>query len=109
MSAPSQSLPRTRVRLTARAGILAVLVLTIAALSIVPTRQLMAQRAQIAQLERDAATLQQANRELEAEVAKLHDPAELERIARECLGMVEPGETAFVTVPKHGEPQPSRC
>ena len=102
MSARSQSLPHSGARLTARAAILAVLVVIVAALSIVPTRQFLAQRAQIERLE-------QANGQLESQIAKLHDSAELERLARECLGMVKPGETAFVTVPKHGEPQPSRC
>ena len=33
---------------------------------------------------------------LRAEISRLHDPAELERLARECLGMVGPGEVAFV-------------
>ena len=33
----------------------------------------------------------------------------LERIARECLGMVKPGETAFVVVPAHGKPDPPDC
>jgi cell division protein FtsL len=109
MSARSQSLPHTGARLTARAAILGVLVVIVAALSIVPTRQFLAQRAQIAKLEQDAGRLEQANGQLESQIAKLHDSSELERLARECLGMVKPGETAFVTVPKHGEPQPSRC
>ena len=35
---------------------------------------------------------------------------ELERIARECLGMVKPGEIAFVVVPKGGHTAtPSDC
>jgi cell division protein FtsB len=103
------TLPRTRARLTARAGILAALIVIVAVLSIVPLKQFLGQRAEIARLERDAAELQQANDRLGEQVARLHDPEELERLARQCLGMVKPGETAFVTIPKHGQPQPSPC
>jgi cell division protein FtsB len=109
MSVRSQTLPRTRARLTARAGILAALIVIIAVLSIVPLKQFLGQRVQIARLEQDAARLAHANRQLRAQVARLHDPQELERLARECLGMVAPGETAFVTIPKHGRPRPSPC
>jgi cell division protein FtsL len=109
MSARSQALPGGRARLTARAGILAALIVVVAMLSIVPLRQLLAQRAEIARLEQDAQRLEQANDTLESQVARLHDPRELERLARECLGMVRPGETAFVTVPKHGDPRPAPC
>ena len=109
MSVRSQALPRSRARLTARAGILAALIVVVAVLSIVPLRQLLAGRAEIARLEHDAQRLEQANDTLESQVARLHDPRELERLARECLGMVRPGETAFVTVPKHGDPRPSPC
>ena len=45
----------------------------------------------------------------DAQVTRLSDPAELQRIARECLGMVMPGETAFMTVPKHGTLVPPKC
>jgi cell division protein FtsB len=109
MSARTQTLPRSRVRLTARAGILAVLIVIAFAVSLVPIRQYLAQRARIAQLEHQTSLLASANHQLEDRVASLHDPAQLERLARECLGMVRPGQTAFVVVPKHGAPRPTRC
>ena len=109
MSARSSALPRRRARLTARAGVLAALVVVVAVLSIVPLQQLLAQRGEIARLEQDAHRLEDANDALRSQVARLHDPRALERLARECLGMVRPGETAFVTVPKHGDPRPSPC
>jgi cell division protein FtsB len=109
MSVRSQALPRTRARLTARAGILAALVVIIGALSIVPAKQLLGQRATIAELEGQAERLQRANHELEERISRLHDPDELERLARVCLGMVKPGETAFVTVPRHGMSPPAPC
>ncbi len=109
MSVRPQALPRTRARLTARAGILAALVVVIGALSIVPAQQLLGQRAEIADLERQAKVLQRANHQLEERITRLHDPDELERLARVCLGMVKPGETAFVTVPRHGMALPAPC
>jgi cell division protein FtsB len=109
MSVRPQALPRTRARLTARAGILAALVVVIGGLSIVPAKQLLGQRAEIADLERHAKVLQRANRQLEERISRLHDPDELERLARVCLGMVKPGETAFVTVPRHGISPPAPC
>jgi cell division protein FtsB len=33
----------------------------------------------------------------------MRDPAYVERFARECLGMIKPGEIPFVVVPKHGK------
>ncbi|MEX0754616.1 MAG: septum formation initiator family protein [Actinomycetota bacterium] len=111
MSSRAQPLPRgrSRPRLTARAGILFALVLLVGVLSIVPLRQFLAQRGEVAQLQRDTRILREANAALEDKIARLNDPKELERLARECLGMVRPGETAFVTVPKHGEPVPTDC
>ena len=109
MSVRSQALPRTRARLTARAGILAALVVIIGALSIVPAKQLLGQRATIAELEQRSESLQRANDALEERISRLHDPDELERLARVCLGMVKPGETAFVTVPRHGISSPVPC
>ena len=109
MSVRSQALPRTRARLTARAGILAALVVIIGALSIVPAKQLLGQRAMIAELEQRSERLQRANDALEERISRLHDPEELERLARLCLGMVKPGETAFVTVPRHGISPPAPC
>jgi cell division protein FtsB len=109
MSVRPQALPRTRARLTARAGILAALVVVIGALSIVPGKQLLGQRAEIAELERQAEELRRANHQLEERISRLHDPDELERLARVCLGMVKPGETAFVTVPRHGMALPAPC
>ena len=111
MSSRAQPLPRgrSRPRLTARAGILFGLVMLVGVLSIVPIRQFFDQRRQVAELERRSSELREANAGLEQEVARLSDPKELERLARECLGMVRPGETAYVTVPKHGEAPPAEC
>lgn len=97
MSAGTRTLPRDRPRLTARAAALLVVVAILALLTLVPARQFLAQRGQIAELEAQATQLEQQNDALQREIARLKDPAELERLARECLGMVRPGEIALVT------------
>ena len=48
------------------------------------------------------------NAELEERLDALHTPIEIERLARERLGYVREGETAFVVVsPRHPDPTPS--
>jgi cell division protein FtsB len=66
----------------------------------------MEQRAELAELERQAAALDSRNQQLTDRAARLRDAAFLERLARQCLGMVRPGEVAFVVVPKKGAPTP---
>ena len=97
MSSRSRSLDRDRPRLTARAGALVVIVALLGVLAVVPARAYLDQRARIAALELQAQRLETQNATLSNRVAKLHDPAELERLARACLGMVKPGEIAFIT------------
>ena len=97
MSAGSRTLERDRPRLTGRAAALLVVVALLALLTLIPARQYVAQRGRIAELEHRATELELRNDQLQAQIAALHDPAELERLARECLGMVRPGEIALVT------------
>jgi cell division protein FtsB len=104
-----KDVPARRTRMSGRAAILIIVVLAILTLAIAPFRAYTAQRTQIAELRRQAATYIHDNQVLTDKVANLSDPAELERIARECLGMVRPGETAFMTVPKHGTVTPPKC
>ena len=98
--------PRRRARRTARATILCTLVIGVLVLSIAPARLYFEQRAELSQLERQAAALEQTNQTLAARADQLRDHAYLERLARRCLGMVKPGEVAFVVVPKEGAPAP---
>jgi cell division protein FtsL len=96
-------------RATARAMLLLVIVLVTVAFSMAPLHALLQQRSNIAELERQTQVLDRANADLEQRVGTLHDPTELERIARECLGMVKPGETAFVTIPAGGGRPTTDC
>ncbi len=106
---PKPALKRRRSRVTTRAVILFVLVLTVLMFAIAPFRAYLQQRAEIRDLQRQATVLQQANLKLDGQVARLHDPGYLEQLARECLGLVRPGETGFVVVPKGGGTPPSDC
>jgi cell division protein FtsB len=92
--------PRTRI--SARATLLLLFVLIAATLSITPMRAFLEMRDRVAGLEREARVLESGNDRLESQIARLNDPVYLERVARACLGMVEPGEIAFVMVPEEG-------
>ena len=107
MSTTSRTIPRDRPRLTGRAAALLVVVTVLGMLSLVPARAFLDQRGHIAELERRTVELEAQNDELRLEISRLHDPAEIERRARACLGMVGPGETALV-LPDSG-PAASDC
>ena len=94
---------------TARTAILAVVVAALAVAMLFPLRQLLSDRSQVAQLTRQTQVLEHRNRRLEARIQRLHDPTYLERLARECIGMVKPGEVPFAIVTRHGDPEPARC
>jgi cell division protein FtsB len=66
--------------------------------SVGPLQTYLAQRDRLAELERQTRVLQEQTRELRGRIRRLHDPGYLERVARECLGMVRPGEIAFIVV-----------
>jgi len=98
-----------RTRLTPRAPILLFAVFLAGVFAVAPMRSYLHQRAELADLQHQADQLEQQNTELERRIADLNDPATLERLARECLGMVDPGEIAFVPIPKGHAPTPPDC
>jgi cell division protein FtsB len=75
--------------------------------SIVPVREYLAERAGLAAVQEHAASLRARNDALRAEIASLSDPLVLEGLARACLGMVRPGETAIILPP--GSAPKVRC
>jgi cell division protein FtsB len=97
---------RRRARLTARATVLLAIMIGVLALSVAPARMYFEQKAELTRFEQQAAALERRNEALAARVEQLRDPAFLERLARQCLGMVKLGEIAFVVVPKEGAPAP---
>ena len=106
---PPAARARRRVRLSPRGLLLLVAVSLILVAAIAPARNLIAQRAQLAHLHQQTIQLQRQNDAMQARVTQLGDPAYLEKLARECLGMVKPGEVAFVTIPQHGALVPPDC
>ncbi|HXF57531.1 MAG TPA: septum formation initiator family protein [Actinomycetota bacterium] len=95
--------------LTLRVAVLAAVVAVLLAYLTVPLRAYLAQRSELGQLEWEVQVLEGENRALREQVAQLHDPRYLEELARRCLGMVRPGEIAFVVVPEDGRPSPAPC
>ena len=97
-----------RARFTARAVILGAVVLVLGIAASVPVRQFVEQRTQIGELEQQVEELAADRERLRQEIERLRDPQYLERLARECLGMVRPGEIAFVVPDEQGR-SPDRC
>ena len=87
--------PRRRSRPTPGAVLLMVCVLVLLFVLSVPLRSYLSQRGQLDRLQLQAHVLEQQNGSLEKRVQQLHDPLYLQRLARECLGMVKPGEIRF--------------
>ncbi len=100
---------RSRPRLTGRAGFLLIVITLLAVFATAPFREYLSERGHIAELELKTQGLEGANATLQADIVRLHDPREKERLARECLGMVEAGEIAFVTGPRNGGTGPAPC
>lgn len=91
-----------RPRPTAGAALLAIVVAGLLFALVVPVRTYLSQRGQVTHLQRQELVLRQQNTSLQRQVRELHDPAYLEQMARQCLGMARPGEIAFTVVPKGG-------
>ena len=100
---------RTSVRLSGRALVLLLVMAGVMLLAVTPLRGYLGARDQLAGLRRQATVLERRNAKLEAQIRQLNDPNELARLARECLGLVAPGETAFVIIPDRGRPIPPDC
>ncbi|HEX9122436.1 MAG TPA: septum formation initiator family protein [Actinomycetota bacterium] len=109
MTVRTEAASGSQIRLTGRAAFLIAALSLLVLLSLGPARASLSQRAQIADLERQTQLLEDANARLQTQISRLRDPAELERLARECLGMVKPGETAFVTTPNSPDGEPADC
>ncbi|MEX0865613.1 MAG: septum formation initiator family protein [Acidimicrobiia bacterium] len=65
---------------------------------VVPYRQILDSRQQVESARAELAALDTENRQLEADVAALQTDGEVEKLAREKLGYVRPGEVAYVVL-----------
>lgn len=66
--------------------------------NVVPYRQIVEQRRQLAASEAELNALVEENTVLAAQRDALETPVEIERLAREKLGYVRPGEVAYVVL-----------
>lgn len=72
----------------------------VGAMAIQPTRQLLAQEQRIRATAREFHKTQQANDRLKKQIAALRNPDYIEEQARAQIGLVRPGETAYIVMPK---------
>lgn len=89
-------------RLSRPAMFMGVLALIIAGMAVVtaviPFRQILEQQARVDGASAELARINLENELLSGEVQALQTPEEIERLARENLGYVMPGETAYVVL-----------
>ncbi|MFE3603852.1 septum formation initiator family protein [Streptomyces sp. NPDC059142] len=87
-----------RSRLTGRAAFLALVVCTLVVALAYPMREYVSQRNEIAEQERLSQEAERQVEELRDEKARLQDDAYIERLAREHLHYLRPGETGFTVI-----------
>lgn len=69
-----------------------------------PLRQIVDQRQEVAEAQATLGALQRENAILTDQVEALQTPVEIERLAREKLGYVRPGEAAYVVIEEEVSP-----
>ena len=84
---------------------LAAIVFVLAIAAAGPVRNFLAQRSEIDRLEARIGELETERAQLEREIERIRDPDYVEQLAR-CMGMVRPGEIAFVNPEA---PRPKSC
>jgi cell division protein FtsB len=98
--------PRSRVSLTSRAAVLALVLAVLAVSYAYPLRAWYDQHTRQSALEREAAELRTSVDDLEAELRLWDDPAYVRAQARERLNFVMPGEVGFIVVDEEGTTLP---
>jgi cell division protein FtsB len=83
--------------------VLVVLTLVVLGAGVFPTRTYLDKQAELADTRERLAELEAANAEAEARRDLLNTDAEIERLARDQLGLARPGEETYVVLPA---PQP---
>ena len=83
----------------ARSAVVGTLLLVLLLSAMYPIRQYISQKSKVAALQAEEQLLADKITELRTTRSRLMTDAEVERIAREELGMVRPGEVAFAIVP----------
>jgi len=108
----TQPAVRPRSRLPALLAFGLVVVVVLAAVGLIPVREVFDQQEDVAAAQARLEAIQAENDRLEREIEALQTPAEVERLAREQFGYVRPGEIGYVvvtppdTVPEAVETEP---
>jgi cell division protein FtsB len=80
-------------------GVLALIITGMAVITaVIPFRQIVEQRAFVESAAAELTRINLENEHLRSEVEALNTPGEIERLARENLGYVMPGEAAYVVL-----------
>jgi len=87
------------IRLTFHGTILVAVFVVLILMAAAPARQAYEQKQAVARERARLEALKTENRSLEQRLARLDDPEYQEKLAREQLGLVRPGETSYVVVP----------
>lgn len=72
----------------------------VSAMAIQPTRQLLAQQHRISATAHELHRTERDNHRLDVQIARLRNPDFIEEQARAQIGLVRPGETAYVVMPR---------
>jgi len=96
-------------RFTTRAAILAVIVGALLLAAVPVVTRYFSMQSERSSLQHQVSMLERETQQLETKIKHYKDPAYIEQMARECLGMVKPGEVAFTMVPRHGTARPPAC
>ena len=88
-------------------GVLALIITGMAVITaVIPFRQIVEQQARVESASAELMRINLENEHLQSEVEALNPPEEIERLARENLGYVMPGEAAYVVLePEEGLPE----
>jgi cell division protein FtsL len=108
--AASRPDPSPRPRFTSRAAVLVVVICAVALSLAYPTREYIAERRQIDELQAENAQLAGRVRQLRAEQQEISSPAYIEQEARYQLNMCFPTQVCYVVVPAaaaHGRTAPA--
>ncbi len=90
-----------------RMGALGLVVGALALTGVAPARQAFEQRSEVAEVQAKVDALEERNSQLTGRLNRLSDVSYMEKLAREQLGVVRPGETSYVIVPAPAPVRPT--
>lgn len=105
LSAPGPERPARGPRLTFHGSVLVMTLIALLLMAVPPARQFYREQAQLQSAEQKLSTLKRDNARMEDQLKRLKDPVYLEKLARQELGVVRPGEIGFVVVPDNAKPK----